>query len=192
MFEEARQKLLQLGAVGIMPTDTVYGLVARAEDEEAVERIYKLKQRESKPGTIIAANIEQLVGLGLKYRYLKAVEQFWPGAVSVKIPYSGDKKYLKLGQDNLAVRIPDFPELLKLMNHTGPLQTSSANLTGQPTVTNIQDAQKIFGNKVDFYIDGGDLSDRKPSTVIKIIDDAIEVVRQGSVKIKNNGVQDDI
>ena len=66
---------LQSGAVGIMPTDTVYGLVCQAASEASVARLYALKARENKPGTLIAANLQQLIDLGLKARYLKAVEQ---------------------------------------------------------------------------------------------------------------------
>ena len=177
-------KLIKPAAIGVVPTDTVYGVVARAADEAAVGRLYKLKSREAKPGTLIAVSIEQLEELGLKHRYLKAVEQFWPGAVSVIIPCSDPKlKYLHQGKMSLAVRIPDDKKLLELLKQTGPLVTSSANLPGEPPAVNISQAKSYFGGEVDFYEDGGDLSGRQPSTVIRIIDDAIEVIRQGAVKI---------
>src|SRR6266567_4280535 len=97
-------KLQKPGAVGVIPTDTVYGLVARAADQAAAARLYEIKKREAKPGTLMAANSGQLEELGLKHRYLKAVEQFWPGAVSVVIPV-GDPalKYLHQGKMSLAV-----------------------------------------------------------------------------------------
>lgn len=184
MFDVAQDLLQKGAAVGVIPTDTVYGLVARASDKAAVARLYELKQRDGKPGTIIAANIAQLEELGLKRRYLKAVEQFWPGAVSVIIPVADpDLSYLHQGLRALAVRIPNQPELLKLLEKTGALQTSSANLTGQPTANTIQEARDYFGDAVDFYIDGGDLSKRQPSTVIRVVDDAIEVLRAGAVPI---------
>lgn len=184
MFDDAQDHLKKAAAVGVIPTDTVYGLVARASDPAAVERLYNLKQREGNPGTIIAASIDQLEALGLKRRYLKAVEQFWPGAVSVIIPVADPAlKYLHQGKQSLAVRIPDHPELLKLLEQTGPLQTSSANPTGQPTANTVQEARGYFKNQVDFYVDGGDLSANQPSTVIRIIDDAIEVLRPGAVDV---------
>ncbi|HSW37805.1 MAG TPA: L-threonylcarbamoyladenylate synthase [Candidatus Saccharimonadales bacterium] len=183
LFADAHKALVKPGTVGVIPTDTVYGVIARAEDHEAVARLYQLKSRENKPGTIIAANLEQLEKLGLKHRYLKAVEQFWPGAVSVVIPSGPELDYLHLGQGSLAVRIPDFPELQKLLGQTGPLLTSSANHPGEPLATNIGMAKKYFGDQVDFYSEGGDLSDHQPSTIIRVVDDAIEVLRQGSVKV---------
>jgi L-threonylcarbamoyladenylate synthase len=180
----AKELLTQPGAVGIVPTDTVYGVVARAADQAAVAKLYKLKGRTSKHGTLIAASIEQLEDLGLKHRYLKAVEQFWPGAVSVVIPVSNPElEYLHQGKLSLAVRIPDDAKLQKLLRQTGPLLTSSANQPGQPISNTIEQAKKVFGDQVDFYEDGGDLSGRQPSTVIRIVDDAVEVLRPGAVKI---------
>lgn len=186
MFNDIAQKLAQPGAVGVIPTDTVYGLVARASDKTAVQRLYDLKLREGKPGTIIAAGIDQLVELGLKARYLKAVEQFWPGAVSVVIPCGPELAYLHEGKYSLAVRIPDHPELLKLLEQTGPLLTSSANHPGESVANSLEEARKYFGERVDFYADGGDLSGHQPSTVIRIVDDAIEILREGAVKIQEN------
>lgn len=182
-------KLLKTEAVGIIATDTVYGIVARAGNKAAVARLYEIKKRDEKPGTLIAANIEQLENLGLKHRYLKAVEQYWPGAISVIIP-SGDPNlaYLHRGKMSIAVRIPDDKNLSELLQKTGPLLTSSANNPGEPPAKTIQEAKDYFGNKPDFYDDGGDLSDREPSTIIRIIDDAVEVIRQGAVKIDDDTI----
>lgn len=190
MLATAQTALLDSGKIGVIPTDTVYGVVARAEDEAAVTRLYELKRREQKPGTLIAASIEQLEALGLKRRYLTAVAQFWPGAVSVVIPV-GDPalKYLHQGKMSLAVRIPANEELQKLLEQTGPLVTSSANEPGESTAVSVQQAKEYFGDRVDFYEDGGDLSANQPSTIIRIVDDAIEVLREGAVKIDDATIQ---
>jgi L-threonylcarbamoyladenylate synthase len=181
---EVTAVLSQPGAVAVIPTDTLYGIVARAADEMAVRRMYALKSREAKPGTVIAASIDQLVELGIKRRYLKAVEQFWPGAVSVVIPV-GDPAlvYLHQGVMSLAVRIPDDEALLQLLHKTGPLVTSSANHPGEAPAATIADAKDYFGDAVDAYVDAGNLGGRQPSTVIRIVDDAIEVLRPGAVVI---------
>lgn len=182
---DAAAKLQKPGAVGVIPTDTLYGLVARAADQAAVARLYKLKEREHKPGTIIAADIDQLVALGIKRRYLTAVQQFWPGAVSVETPHQ--IAYLNQGTGRQALRIPANQELHDLLLKTGPLQTTSVNLPGEPPANSVAEARAYFGDSVDFYVDGGDLSDNKPSTIIRIIDDAIEVIREGAVKIDDAG-----
>jgi len=182
-------KQLQAGAVGVLPTDTVYGLVCIVSDPTAVKRLYSLKKCQHKPGTIIAANIDQLVELGLKRRYLTAVEQFWPGPVSVVLILSDpEKTYLLEGLPDIAVRIPSDKKLHLLLQKTGPLLTTSSNEPNKIPAAVIQEAEVCFGHKVDFYVDGGDLSGRKPSTIIRIVDDAVEVIRPGAVKIGNNGV----
>lgn len=178
-------KLLKNGAVGVLPTDTVYGLVGSASNEETVNRIFTVKKRDQKPGTIIAANIEQLSAVGLKARYLKAVEHFWPNSISVLIPHTPN--YLSQGLTSVAVRIPNHPELITLLEQVGALMTTSANAPNQPTSTNIAAAQAYFGDSVDFYVDAGELGERPPSTVIRIVDDAIEVLRQGAVQINESG-----
>lgn len=178
-------ELLRGGAVGVLPTDTVYGLVCRAANEQAVKRLYEVKSREHKPGTIIAAKIQQLVDLGVRARYLKAVEHFWPGPISVIVP--ADLGYLNRGVAGLALRIPDNEPLRQLLRQTGPLQTTSANAPGELTAATVDMARAYFGDAVDFYVDGGDLSGRPSSTVIRIVDDAIEVLREGAVKIDENG-----
>ncbi len=172
------------GAVGVLPTDTLYVVVCSAHNGDSIERLYGVKQRDGKPGTVIAASVDQLVALGLKRRYLTVVEQYWPGAVSVVIPCGPELKHIHLGTGGIAVRIPDNADLLALLEQTGPLQTSSANLTGQSPAATLADAVQYFGETVDFYVDGGDLSDRAPSTIIRVVDDAVEIIRQGAVRIE--------
>lgn len=184
---DTASKLSQPGAIGVIPTDTVYGVVARASDQEAVGRLYRLKKRENKPGTVIAASIEQIESLGLKRRYLTSVQQYWPGPVSVIIPCADPAlSYLHQGAMGLAVRLPADKNIRKLLEKTGPLLTTSANHPGQPTANTIKQAKEAFGDEVDFYADGGDLSRNKPSTIIRIVDDAIEVIRQGAATIDEN------
>lgn len=180
-------EMLKNGSVGILPTDTIYGLVCCADNEEAVKRLYGLKAREGKPGTIIAASIGQLVELGVKARYLKAVEQFWPNSISIEIPLEQNLNYLHQGTYRQAFRIPKDASIHSLLDHTGPLLTSSANQPGEPPANNLSEAEAYFGDTADFYVDGGDTSGRQPSTLIRIVDDAVEVLREGSVKINEAG-----
>jgi L-threonylcarbamoyladenylate synthase len=178
--------LLQQGAVGVLPTDTVYGLVCVASNQAAVEHLYALKQREQKPGTVIAASIDQLVELGLKARYLKAVEHYWPNPISIVIPSYG-LGYIHQGVGSIATRIPADRDLQRLLEQTGPLVTSSANQPGEEPAATISQAQNYFGDSIDFYVDGGDLPDREASTVIRVVDDMVEVLREGTIKLDEAG-----
>lgn len=169
------------GSVAVIPTDTVYGLVARAADPEAVAKLYELKHRENKPGTLVAASIEQLVELGVEETYLRDVAKFWPGAVSVITPIPA-LPYLHQGLGSLAIRIPNDPRFLALLEQTGPLQTSSANQPGEPPATTIDEAKAYFGETIQWYEDGGCVRG-EPSTIIRLTDAGIEVIRNGAIKI---------
>lgn len=175
------------GKIAVIPTDTVYGLVCRAADQAAVGRLYKLKDRVGKPGTIIAATLEQLEAIGIKRRYLKAVEQFWPNPLSVILPDDAAHRYLDQGTGSLAVRVTADTDLRRLLLRTGALLSTSANAPGEPPAGTVAAAQAYFGDAVDIYVEGPDLTNRPPSTIIRVIDDAIEVVRQGAVTIKETG-----
>ena len=184
--QDAIELILQ-GNVGVLPVDTVYGLVGRAADEQAVAKLYALKQREHKPGTVIAASVEQLAELGVPKRYLSAVKHLWPNPLSVEIPLGDRLTYLHQDTGRQAYRVVADERVRAILEQTGPLVTSSANQPGEPGSVTVQQAIDYFGDQVDFYVDGGDMSDSLPSTIIRIVDDAIEVVRQGAVKIDDSG-----
>jgi len=179
-------KLLKSGKVGVIPTDTIYGLATLASIREGVSRMYGLKKREKKLGTFIAADVEQLLTLGLDEQVLRAVAHLWPNPISVVVPTVG-RSHLDLGKGSLAVRIPRNDELLGLLAKTGPLATTSANLFDQPPSSTIADAHAYFGEGVDFYVDGGEISPHPPSTVIRFNDGRIEVLRQGAIMIDETG-----
>ncbi|HPM08665.1 MAG TPA: L-threonylcarbamoyladenylate synthase [Candidatus Pacearchaeota archaeon] len=178
--------LIQNRAVGIMPTDTVYGLVASALDEKAVSKIYKIKKRdENKPFIILISSFKdlELFDIRLERKILNIIKKIWPNKVSVILPCKKKKFfYLHRGKGSLAFRMPKQKKLLNILNKTGPLASTSANLSGQLPAKNIKEAEKYFGRKVDFYIDGGELNNT-PSTIISIKRNRFLIIRDGSVNI---------
>lgn len=179
---DAAIPLLQNGAVGIMPTDTVYGLVTIASNPQSVERFYSLKQREQKPGTLIAANTDQLLALGVSQADIDQVSKWWPNPLSAVLTVNGND-YLHQSVGTLAMRVVADPQIRELLTQTGPLITSSANQPGEPPSTTIQEAITYFGDSVDFYVDGGEIKDVLPSTIIRPSADGIEILRQGSISL---------
>lgn len=180
--------LLRQGTVGVLPADTIYGLAAAATDEHAVTRLYALKSRERKPGTIIAAHISQLSELGIDALLLQRVAHVWPNPLSIVVPCAPTLSYLDQGVGSLAVRIPDDAPLRSLLEQTGPLVTSSANRPGEPPANTYAECRAVFGEQVDFYVDGGDRSGRPASTVARLHSDGrLEVLRQGSVTLDESG-----
>lgn len=177
--EQAAQKII-VGQVGVFPVDTVYGIVASANQPESVSRFYKLKQRTDKPGTLIAGSVDQLVTLGLNRDSVEQTSAYWPNPTSVVLPVPASLNYLSLGKPTLAVRIPADETLRKILLDAGPIITSSANRPGEPTVTQIDQAVEIFGDQVDFYVDGGDYSGRQPSTVVVLESGGVNILRDGA------------
>lgn len=176
--------ILNQGGVGVMPTDTVYGLVARAKDPTAVARMYALKHRDHKPGTVIAASVEQLADLGVPKDHLDKVKKWWPNPLSVETPLGDNLSYLHQDTGRQGFRVVADETVRGVLEQTGPLVTSSANHPGKPGSVTVDEAIDYFGERVDFYVDGGDLSGRAPSTIIKITDDGtIEIIRQGAIHI---------
>ena len=172
--------LLNHGAVCVVPTDTVYGVVGRLSSTAAVEMIYQLKKRDlTKPvGTILAASIAQVATLTTPAA-LEIAAQFWPGPVSVIVPAGEKYGYAHKGEMSLAIRIPDDPVIRSLLIQTGPLATSSANLQGFPPATTVKEAKAYFGDAIPLYVDGGDLSGRAPSRIVRIdADGHIETIRE--------------
>jgi len=176
--------LITSGAVGVLPTDTVYGLVAAVRSPQAVTKLYATKPRELAPGTIIAASVDDLVSAGFRLDQLKQVEHYWPASLSVVLNAENIDSDIKQVRTDLPVRIPNNPALANLLKQTGPLMTTSANAPKQPTSISIAMAESYFGDSIDYYVDGGDLSNRPPSTIIGIKpDNSIEIYRQGAVEI---------
>lgn len=174
-------EMLKNGAVGVLPTDTLYGLVASSHNEAAVARLYALKNREHKPGTSIAASPEQLIALGLPEPIIERVAYLWPNPLSVEVFH--DLEYIHQGTGRSSFRVVADKTLRNLLEQTGPLTTSSANEPDGIPASTVAQAQAYFGDQVDFYVDGGDLKDRPPSTVIGFKDGNIIVYRQGAVTI---------
>ncbi len=182
----ALAEILRSGGVGVLLTDTVYGLVGIATDPAAATRVIDAKGRKYKPGTLIAADTQQLIDLGLQPEHIKAAEQFWPGPVTVVLRTKPGLEHLDLGLKSLAVRIPDKPEIIALLKKVGPLLTTSANRPNEPTVKDIDEAQKVFGNSLSFYVDGGHMEEPVPSTILRF---KIELLRQGAATINPDALE---
>lgn len=168
-------KLLKTGKISVIPTDTIYGIVGQALNKDTVERIYAIRKRNpNKPMIILINSIKDLglFGIEIDEKLKTILSQFWPSKVSVVLPitnacYLEKLFYLHRGTKALAFRLPKEKKLTKLLFQTGPLVAPSANTEGFPPSTTIEEAKKIFGDQVDFYLDGGKV-ESSPSKLIKI------------------------
>jgi L-threonylcarbamoyladenylate synthase len=184
---------LKSGAIGVMLSDTIYGIYTSALIDTAVEKIYELRKRsKDKPMIILISSLTDLKIFDIKLgdKQLTFLESIWPNPVSVVLPCLGDKfVYLHRSTKTLAFRIPNHPFLQKLLPLSGPLVAPSANFEGEAPPLTIDDTKKYFDDTVDFYIDAGKL-ESEPSTVIEFQGDSINILRQGSFTLPSKQLPD--
>jgi L-threonylcarbamoyladenylate synthase len=185
-FDREVARLLIMGGVGVLPTDTVYGLSAQALNKNAVEKVHKLKDRsEHKPFIILISNLEMLDLLSITQIPIAMVNKYWPGPLSVIMDAPEAPAWLSLGSQSLAIRLPAHKQLLALIDQVGPLVSTSANIENQPVVRSVSEAEDIFGDQLDFYVDQGPASEANPSTIVKFNKNKLEVLRHGDIKIND-------
>jgi L-threonylcarbamoyladenylate synthase len=184
-FDERALEIVRRGGVGLVPSDTIYGLSCAALNEQAVLKLHKLKDRSgTKPFIILISDLEMLDLLSINISNLGAVADYWPGPLTAIFPAESAPSWLHLGLKTLAVRMPNQADLKEFISKTGPLISTSANLEGQPPVGSSDDAKQLFGEQLDFYIDKGRLNNQEPSTIVSIVEGQLKVIRQGKLKIK--------
>ncbi len=170
------------GGIGVLPTDTIYGIVGSALNPDVVAKIYRLRKRNlKKPLIVLISGFADLLKLGIKLKseQEKILKQIWPGPISVILPCPKKSwEYLHRGTRSLAVRMPKNKTLRAILAQTGPLVAPSANFEGQPPATTVAEAKEYFKNNINFYEDGGK---KKiiPSTLIKLNRDKVEIIRKG-------------
>ena len=181
-------EVLRAGGAVIYPTETSYGLGVDFYNQEAVDRIYKIKNRDrSKPLPVIVPDIVSASSIVNFSDKAKRLATHWPGPLTLVLPF----KYCKWSghcDDFLALRVSNHPFANDLVSIFGkPVVSTSANLsdTGNsydPAKIKEQFSKSEF--KPDLLIDAGVLPPHLPSTIVKIEGDKIEILRQGDLKIE--------
>jgi L-threonylcarbamoyladenylate synthase len=177
---------LKNGEVIVYPTDTLYGLGADIFNKSAVKNIFLIKKRSfNQPLSIAVSNIDDLKDVAfVDDRIIRIAERFLPGKLTLILK---KKKVisdiLTAGSDRIAVRIPNNNIALQILSVFGPLTCTSANIHGIPTPYKINDIRIQFKDKINIYLDAGELKS-KPSTIIDISNEKVMVLREGSIPSK--------
>lgn len=150
---------LQEGRSVVIPTDTVYGIAAIADDPRGVQEIFRLKRREhSKALAVLVSDLEMASSWGDLQEASAEVAAGWPGALTVVVPRRPSRLDVWLGGDasTIGLRIPDHRFTLDLIARVGPLAATSANVSGDPT---LQTAEAIAASMpdIEIVVDGGRL-----------------------------------
>ena len=183
MMENIKQELEQGRAV-VLPTETVYGLFAKALDEEAVDHVYQLKGRpRDKALNLNVASLDDILNFSKNQPpYLqKLVESFLPGPLTI-ILEANDKvpDWVNSGLRTVGFRMPSHPVTLELIREFGPLIGPSANLSGQASGVSFKEIVKDLGQEVlgiedDAFLTGQD------STILDLSGDKVKILRQGAI-----------
>jgi L-threonylcarbamoyladenylate synthase len=169
------------GAVVLLPTETVYGLVCCSDDPEAIRRIYYLKHRSAeKPLGWFVGDWRKLPDYGVKMEGLPAelAGKYCPGAITIIAP--------KEDGSTQGFRVPDHPLLKRVLELVGlPLCQTSANLSGRPDALTAEAAAAELIDKVDLVVDGGAIAaDAMASTVVLATGDEPVILRQGGLRLQ--------
>jgi L-threonylcarbamoyladenylate synthase len=184
---EAAARAVQQGGLVILPTDTVYGIGADAFDHAAVQALLDAKGRgrEMPPPVLVSAvtTLEALAS-GVPSYVESLTEEFWPGALTLVCTQQPSLTW-DLGETHgtVAVRMPDHEIALALLERTGPLAVSSANLTGRPAATDAADADAMLGDRVDVVLDGGTSPRAEASTILDVRGPTPRLLRLGAVSV---------
>ena len=182
----AAAALLDGGGLAAFPTDTVYGIGCRADDAEAIGRLFAAKRRPvNKQVPILAASVGQAAALGYEVddRVRAVASRWWPGPLTIVLrarPNAGAEPEQLPSQ---AFRVPDHPVALALIERSGPLATSSANRSGEPETYDAEDVLVAFADDdlLDAVIDAGRVPGGVASTLIDLTGAAARLLREGPI-----------
>ncbi len=181
-FNEMKDVLSDQGLI-VYPTDTLYAIGADPFDKKAVSKLYLAKKRPlDMPISIAVSNLKMMEEIAvLNDTAIRIYKNFLPGALTILLK----KKGLNLFPDeNVGIRIPAHPFFKRLIEITGPITSTSANVHGGNPTINVDTAVKQLGEKIDVYVDCGECRFKEASTIIDISKDKIKLIREGAIPFK--------
>lgn len=179
--------LLHQGQLVAFPTDTVYGLGALISDPQAIEQLYMVKGRDAaKAIAVLLGKAEALGQVTTEMGDLaqKLAQNFWPGPLTLVVARRPDLPEKLSAYPTVGVRMPDHPDALELLNRTGPLAVTSANLSGMPSASNVEQVLEQLGGRIPLILDGGQTPGGQPSTVVDCTGAEPTILRQGPITLQ--------
>lgn len=182
---------VRAGRCVVLPTDTVYGIGCDAFNNDAVATLLATKHRgPDMPVPVLVGSWVTIQGLVREFTETAKtlVEAFWPGGLSIVVPEAPSLPW-NLGdtRGTVLLRMPNQPLALELLQETGPMAVSSANISGNPPATTAAQARQQFGDAVGLYLDGGEAEVGKPSTIVDLSGPAPVILREGAISTERIG-----
>ena len=178
-------KEIKKGNLVIIPTDTVYGISADMTNENAINKVYTCKQREkNKPLILLVSNKEMLKKYTKNLTSLEKeiIQKYLPGKLTILLPKNDNvSAKITAGSNLVGIRMPDNNELIQIIEKVGsPIISTSANISGEKTITNPKEIDKELLKYIS-YVEGAGTINNEPSSIIKIENEKIIIIRNESV-----------
>lgn len=179
---------LSRGGIVAFPTETYYGLAVDPDCVEAVDRLFTVKDRPSnKPLILLIEKIEQLLDLAeeLPDAYKTLIERYWPGPLTLVLQAKASVYYrITGGTGTVGVRISPHPLAKRLVQRLGkPITATSANLSGLPPACSAQEVSTMFGESIDYILDGGKTAAGLCSTILGQQQGKLTILRRGQIDL---------
>lgn len=183
-------KIINNGGIMVFPTETVYGIGADATQDDAVKKIFIAKGRpQDNPLIVHISNYDMLENVAIDIGDIerKLMEKFWPGPLTIILKSNKNvSKSVTAGLNTVGVRMPGNDISLKIIESCNtPIAAPSANVSGRPSGTNIKDIYDELKDRVDVFIDGGKTDIGIESTVVKVEDDVVKILRPGKISLED-------
>jgi len=177
-------EIIKSGGIIAFPTDTVYGIGVSAFNADAIEKIYQVKGRpKEKAIPILMGDHTELIKItpppGEKVQ--KILAAFWPGALTLILPLLAELPANLSNTGTIGIRVPDHNLTRELLRLTGPLATTSANLSGQESALSAEEVFKNLGGKLALILNGGRSPGGVASTVLDCTGEKATVLREGPI-----------
>jgi tRNA threonylcarbamoyl adenosine modification protein (Sua5/YciO/YrdC/YwlC family) len=176
------------GQLVVLPTDTVYGVGADAFDAVAVADLLAAKGRgRDMPVPVLVGSWTTLHGIvtHIPDRTWSLIEAFWPGGLTLVVQHAPSLSWdLGDARGTVAVRMPLHPVAIELLETTGPMAVSSANVSGRPPALTAAEAQQQLGDDVTVYLDGGPATTGVASTIVDVTGEVPKLLRAGAIDIE--------
>ena len=185
---DAAARAITRGELVVIPTDTVYGIGADAFDADAVKALLGAKGRgREMPPPVLVSSAATLDALAVRVpEWARALtEAFWPGALTLVCHQQSSLQW-DLGETRgtVAVRVPDHPVAIAVLERTGPLAVSSANRTGMPAATDADAAEEMLGHAVAVVVDAGPTPGADASTIVDATSETPRLLRLGAISVE--------
>ena len=185
MYDEA-VNIIKNGGVVVLPTETVYGIGCSCFNEESIKRLYEIKNRPyNKPISVLVSNIDMIsrVAKNISDIEMKIIKTFFPGPLTIVLEKNDNiPDILTANGKTIGVRMADNNIINTIIDKVDiPLAVSSANESGMDANINIDTIYEIFKDKIDYYVDGGISKIGVASTVVKVVNGEVIILREGII-----------